>query len=243
MEVNGKVVLVTGGGSGIGAAIAAALADRGCRVAIAGRDLGKLERVASTYAGPSPLWCYACDVSDRAAVERLCHAVRQEVGAPTILVNSAGVNVARRSMADLDPADWDRMMAINATGAYNCIRAVLPDMRQHRSGLIINISSISGKRVMRLGGVAYCASKFALSALGAGVAMDEREHGVRVTNIYPGEVATPILANRPTPVSPERLSQMLQPEDVARMVLAVVDLPERAVVPELVITPMYQEYA
>ncbi len=243
MQLSGKVVLVTGGGSGIGLAIATALAGRGCRVAIAGRDEQKLQAAAATFTGNPPICPLACDVADRQAVAQLIDSVGKHLGPPEILVNSAGINVARRSTAELDPADWDRMMAVNATGAYNCIHAVLPDMRQRRSGLIINISSVAGLRVGQLGGVGYCASKFALSALGTAVALDERANGIRVTNIFPGEVATPILANRPTPVPPEKLAQMLRPEDVAAMVLAIVDLPERAVVPELVITPMYQEFA
>jgi len=160
-----------------------------------------------------------------------------------ILVNSAGINVSRRAMAELDPADWDRMMAINTTGSFNCIHAALPGMRARKSGLIINISSIAGKRAMKLGGVGYCASKFALTALGTTVGLEERANGIRVTNIYPGEVNTPILAQRPIPVPPEKLAQMLQPEDIAACVVTIAKLPPRALVPELIITPLYQEYA
>src|SRR5690606_31799507 len=118
---------------------------------------------------------------------------RRAIGEPTILVNSAGVNVRRRSMAELDPSDWQRLLQINATGAYLAIRAVLPAMRSKRSGVIVNISSVAGKRAAELGGVAYNASKFAMTALGTSVALEERHHGIRVTNIYPGEVDTPIL--------------------------------------------------
>ena len=135
------------------------------------------------------------------------------------------------------------MLAINATGAFNCIYAALPGMRQRRSGLIVNISSIAGKRALKLAGVGYCASKFAMTAIGTAVGLEERANGIRVTNIYPGEVNTPILAQRPTPVPPERLAQMLQPADIAALVVAIARLPDRVIVPELVITPLYQEYA
>ena len=106
-------------------------------------------------------------------------------------------------MAELDPADWDRVMSINASGAYYCIRAALPEMRARHDGLIVNISSIAGIRSSLLGGLAYTASKFAMTALGTTIGREEAPHGIRVTNIYPGEVATPLLETRPVPVSAE----------------------------------------
>ena len=134
-------------------------------------------------------------------------------------------------------------MAINVTGAFNCLHAVLPAMRARGAGLIVNISSIAGKRAMKLGGAGYCASKFAMTALGTTVGLEERANGIRVTNIYPGEVNTPILAQRPVPVPDEKKAQMVQPDDVAAVVITLAKLPDRVLVPELVITPMYQEYA
>ncbi len=241
MQLSDKTALVTGGGSGIGLGIALALAQEGCRVAITGRDEAKLRAAAAQFARP-PL-VRACDVSDRRAVGELLAWFESQWGTPDILVNSAGVNIAKRQMSELDPADWDQVMAINATGAFNCLHAVLPGMRKRGSGLIVNISSIAGKRAMKLGGAAYCAAKFALTALGTTVGLEERPHGIHVTNIYPGEVATPILKNRPTPVPPERIAQMLQPEDIAALVVTIAKLPPRVLVPEVVVTPLYQEYA
>ncbi len=244
MELNDKTVLVTGGGSGIGLGIARALAAEGCRLAIIGRDPQRLVDAAAGFDAGQAVFSRPCDVADRADVQRLFAWLDQQRLLPLdILVNSAGINVAKRMLGELDPADWDRMMAINNTGTFNCIHAALPGMRQRRSGLIVNISSIAGKRAMKLGGVGYCASKFAVSALGTAVGLEERTNGIHVTNIYPGEVDTPILANRPTPVPPEKLAQMLQPEDVADCVVTIAKLPPRALVPELVITPLYQEYA
>jgi NADP-dependent 3-hydroxy acid dehydrogenase YdfG len=146
-------------------------------------------------------------------------------------------------MADLDPADWDRVMNINATGAYNCIYAALPAMRQRKDGLIINITSTSGIRAGLLGGVAYSASKFAMSALGTCVALEVKDEGVRVTNIYPGEVETPILDRRPVPVSAEHRARILQPSDVGDMVAAVALLPPRAHVSDLIIKPTTQAHS
>ncbi|MBN2476848.1 MAG: SDR family oxidoreductase [Pirellulales bacterium] len=243
MQLNDKAVLVTGGGSGIGLGVAEAFAREGCRVAIAGRNQQRLEEAVAGSDGNPPLLARPCDVSDRKDVERLFAWLGEQLGPPDILVNSAGINVAKRAIGELDPADWDRMMAINNTGAFNCIQAALPAMRQRKSGLIVNISSIAGKRAMKLGGVAYCASKFAMTAMGTTIGLEERANGIHVTNVYPGEVNTPILAQRPTPVPPEKLAQMLMPEDIAACVVTIAKLPPRALVPELVITPLYQEYA
>ena len=243
MELEGKTVLVTGGGSGIGLGIALALAREGCRVAITGRDEQKLSDAARQFDGQPPIRPRACDVADRAAVDGLFAWLEKEWGALDILVNNAGINVPNRAIAELTPDDWDRMMAINVTGAFNCIYAALPGMRKQQSGLIVNISSIAGKRAIKLGGVGYCASKFAMTALGTTIGLEERVNGIHVTNVYPGEVNTPILAQRPTPSPPEKLAQILAPDDIASMVVAIAKLPARALVPELVIAPLYQEYS
>jgi NAD(P)-dependent dehydrogenase (short-subunit alcohol dehydrogenase family) len=244
MELNGKKVLVTGGGSGIGLGIALALAGEGCRVAIAGRGEKRLREGAAQFTGQPPILYRACDVSVRDDVTRLFAWLDKEGFLPLdILVTSAGINIARRKMCELDPADWDRVLAINATGTYNCMHAALPGMRQRRGGLIVSISSIAGKRAMALGGPAYCASKFAATALGTAVGLEERPNGIRVTNVYPGEVDTPILEHRPVPVPPEKRAKMVHPEDIATCVVTIAKLPPHVLVPELVITPLYQEYA
>jgi NAD(P)-dependent dehydrogenase (short-subunit alcohol dehydrogenase family) len=243
MQLKDNHVLVTGGGSGIGLGIALALAREGARVAITGRDAKKLQAAAEQFPGERAVLTRPCDVSDRAAVDALFAWVADQLGPLDILVNSAGINVPNRKITEVRPDDWDRMLAVNATGAFNCIYAALPGMRKRRSGLIVNISSIAGKRAMKLGGVGYCASKFAMTALGTTIGLEERANGIRVTNIYPGEVNTPILAQRPTPTPPEKLAQMLLPDDIAALVVAIAKLPPRALVPELIITPLYQQYS
>ncbi|MFZ5831046.1 MAG: SDR family oxidoreductase [Planctomycetota bacterium] len=240
MTLQGKNVLIAGGGSGIGLGIAQALLSEGCRVAVTGRTEETLRAVAE--ATPA-LRFRTCDVSDRAQVAALFDWFHEELGPLAILVNSAGINTKRRSTAELSGEDWDRILAINTTGAFNCVQAALPEMRERRDGLIVNIGSISGKRALKLAGMAYSASKFAMDALGTAVRLEEAVNGIRVTNIHPGEVATPILKQRPVPVPPERIAQMLQPEDLGALVVAIAKLPPRAVVPELIITPLYQEYA
>jgi NADP-dependent 3-hydroxy acid dehydrogenase YdfG len=242
ISLSTKTTLITGGGSGIGLGCALALAREGCRVVIAGRRLEVLKDAAATWTGQPPILFHACDVAVRADVDKLFAWANQQLGRIDILVNAAGVNLKHRLMSNMSPPDWDRVLAINATGVYNAMHAVLPQMRERRDGLIVNISSISGKRAAAIGGVAYNASKFAVAALGTSVANEEAANNIRVTTIYPGEVDTPILEYRPQPVSAERRAKMLLPEDVADLVVALAKLPPRAHVPELIIKPTSQEY-
>lgn len=243
MKLANKTAVVTGGGTGIGLGIAWALAGEGCRVAIAGRRQDVLAAAIAGYKGRPPLVGHPLDVTNRGSVAGLFRWAERELGRVDILVNSAGVNIKRRTMAEMEPAEWDRVMAINATGVYNCMREVLPGMQRRGDGLIITISSISGLRASMLGGTAYSASKFAVAALTTAVALEYGEHGIRLTNVYPGEVDTPILEHRPQPVTAERRASMLLPEDVGAAVLMVACLPPRAHVAELVIKPTCQEFA
>jgi len=242
MKLQGKRAVIVGGGTGIGLGIARAFAAEGCRVAIAGRREDKLREAARAWHGVPPLLVHPVDVADRASVAQLFDWANEQLGQIDILVNSAGTNIRTRSMAEMTPPQWDQVLAINATGAYNCMYAVLPQMRARRDGLIINISSVAGKRALALGGIAYCASKFAKTALGTAVANEDAANGIRVTNIFPGEVNTPILENRPEPVSDERKAAMLQPEDLGDLAVAIACLPPRAHVPELMIKPTLQQY-
>jgi NAD(P)-dependent dehydrogenase (short-subunit alcohol dehydrogenase family) len=239
----GKTALVTGGATGIGQGIAVALAQEGCRVAIAGRREDALREAAGAWQGQPAILAHPVDVADRTSVGELFAWATKHLDRIDILVNSAGVNTPKRSMADMAPEVWDMVMQVNATGAYNCIHAVLPQMRARQDGLIININSISGHRASMLGGVAYSASKFALSALSTAVALEEGKHGIRVTSICPGEVDTPLLRRRPVPVSAENLARILQPADVAAAVLMVCCLPPRAQVHDLIIKPTFQDFA
>jgi NADP-dependent 3-hydroxy acid dehydrogenase YdfG len=242
ISLTNKAALITGGGSGIGLGCALALTREGCRVAIAGRRLEVLKEAAATWSGQPPILFRACDAGDRADVEKLFGWANQQLGQIDILVNAAGVNLKNRLMSNMMPPDWDRVLTINATGVYNTMYGVLPQMRERRDGLIVNISSISGKRAAALGGVAYNASKFAVAALSTSVANEEAPNNIRITTIFPGEVDTPILEHRPQPVSAERRAKMLLPEDVADLVVAIAKLPPRAHVPELIVKPTSQEY-
>ena len=241
MSLEKQNALVVGGGTGMGEAIALALAAEGATVAVAGRRQEKLDAVAAQAEGK--ILTHTVDVAERESVKVLFDwAGVQFSGQLHLLVNCAGVNVPNRSMSELAPEDWDKVMAINATGAFNCMHFGLPLMRPHRTGLVINISSTSGKRAAPLGGLAYNASKFAMAAIGTSASEDERENSIRVTTIFPGEVDTPILDDRPVPPDADHRAKILRPADIAAITVAIAKLPPLAHVPELVIKPIGQSF-
>ncbi len=233
--------LVTGGGTGIGLGIARELARAGANVLLCGRRKEVLDAAVAEHPD-LPLRAVSLDTTDREAVNALFSSLAEQGKSPHIVVNSAGTNIARRRMQDMEPDEWDQVIQVNLTGAYNVMYAALPAMRARRMGIIINISSVAGKRALPLAGVAYAASKFGATALGTSVGLEEARNGIRVCNIYPGEVDTPILDKRLEPVSPEQRERMVKPEDIGRVVRLMVELPETAHIPELVIKPLYQEY-
>lgn len=239
--LHGKTALITGGGSGIGAAIAEAFVGAGAQVVITGRTEEKLAQVAHRLG--SACMARVCNGADGTAVDRTVAGTLEHFrGHLDILVNNAGLNLKQRTVRELSPLQWCQVMEANVNGAFYFIKAVLGAMSAQKDGLIINITSVAGKRVARLSGTAYSASKFAMQALSLSVGLEEKEHGIRCTAIVPGEVDTPILLQRPEPVSAERRKQILQPEDVAAAALFVATLPSRVNIPELIITPTSQAW-
>ena len=231
-------IVVVGGGTGMGQATAKALAAAGAAVVIGGR---RRESLDETAAGTS-IRCNTIDVADRHSTLSFFQWATEQLGQIDVMMNAAGVNIKNRSMAEMQPEQWDQVLAINATGAYNCLYAVLPQMRQRKDGLIINVSSVAGKRAIALGGIAYSASKFAMTSLGTCVSNEIAADGVRLTNVYPGEVNTPLLEQRPAPVTEEHKQRILQPEHVAEAMLALIALPKEVHIPELVIKPLSQAW-
>jgi NADP-dependent 3-hydroxy acid dehydrogenase YdfG len=240
MSLQNKIVVVTGGATGIGFALAQSFSEKGAQVVIGSRRQSAIDEAIQKSGGK--LHGKAVDVGNRTDVNQFMTWVESTYGKVDVLVNAAGVNIKDRTMAAMLPEQWDQVMQINATGAYNCIHAVLPGMKTRKSGFIVNISSVTGKRAIALGGVAYAASKFAMTALGTCVANEVGGEGIRVTNVYPGEVDTPILDHRPVPVTEAHRQSILRPEDIAQVVVALVDTPARVHVPEIVIKPVHQSY-
>ena len=235
----GKKVLVTGGGSGVGQATARLFAAEGATVAIAGRDAAKLAETARDF--PQML-VVPTDVTDPAAVAVLIKSVLAQFGQIDILVNNAGTNIKARRMRELSIENWHKLVRTNLDGAFYCIREVLPGMIERKDGIIVNVNSVSGKRPYPLAGAGYAAGKFGLHALAGCLASEELESGIRVSSIYPGEIDTPILEERPNPVSAEQRAKILKAEDVANAILFVSSLPAHVSVPELIIKPTSQLY-
>lgn len=238
MKLKDQVVIVTGGGSGAGASIVASCVAEGAQVVAMGRDAAKLE--AACAAAGEDAHAEAGNVTDRDRVREIIATTIERFGRIDILVNNAGVNIADRSLEKLTPEDWDLVMNVNATGAYNTVHEVLPHMRKQGGGLVVAVSSMAGMEPSVLGGVVYSAAKHAMSVLTKMIDLEEAKHGIRSCVISPGEINTPILDQRPVKVSDEHKARILQPEDIAAAVLFVATLPDRVVIPEMVIKPLGQ---
>ncbi|HJZ57693.1 MAG TPA: SDR family oxidoreductase [Gemmataceae bacterium] len=241
-KLAGKVAVVTGGGSGVGKAVALLFLKEGAKVVIAGRDAAKLAAVAAEANVGERLRSVPTDVGKAEQCQTLIDAAIRAFGRIDILVNNAGTNLKARTIRELTPEAWDMMVRTNLDGAFYCTKAVLPQMFDRKDGVIVNVVSIAGKRANPLGGAAYVAAKFGMGGLGLVLSNEEKDSGVRVSNVYPGEIDTPILKERPKPVTDEQRAVILKPEDVAEAVLFVASLPSRVSIPELVIKPTAQMY-
>jgi NAD(P)-dependent dehydrogenase (short-subunit alcohol dehydrogenase family) len=239
----GQVAWVTGGGSGIGLAGAIELAKAGCRVVVSGRDAAKLDvAIASAQARGAPpgsISAAPLDVADAAAVVRVAAEVQGRHGRVDVLVNSAGVNFAKRYWNDTDSATFGEVVAINLNGAAACTLAVLKGMQQRRQGTVINVASFAGWYLGYLTGPAYTASKAAMIALSHSFNIEECVNGLRATALCPGEAATPILKKRPVEPSAEEKARMLQEDDLGRTIRFIAEMPPHVCVNELVITPVW----
>jgi NADP-dependent 3-hydroxy acid dehydrogenase YdfG len=233
--LDGTTAIVTGAGTGIGAAVAVALHGAGAAVTLIGRRPEPLAEVAGRL-GDRVHAC-ACDVSDSDAVQAAVAEAARVHGPATILVNNAGINTNPRTVADVSLPDWDLTVAVDLSGVFYCVRAALPAMRAAGGGTIVNIGSTAGRWGSSLAGAAYSAAKHGVVGLNSVINDEESRNGIRCTVILPGEVETPILDRRPEPVSAERRRAMLQPEDVAAATLLAATLPDRACITELVIKP------
>lgn len=233
VSLSKQVVLVVGASSGIGRETAVLFAKEGARVMAAARRAERLRALQDEF--PS-IETAVADASDALAMERLASETAARLGPIDILVYNTGTNVKDRALARLNTQIWDMMLATNLNGAYYITRAVLPSMRERKSGHIIFVSSISGI-VPDISGAAYQASKRGLIGLAHAIRVEEREHGIRTCAVCPGLVDTEILENRPVKPGPEVLAKALQPQDVAEAIVAVAKLPARVTVPEMQVMP------
>lgn len=233
MTLAGQVALVTGGGRGIGRAIALALAREGADVALAARTSRELESVAAEARGHGhralPI---TADVTDEAQVERMVRLALETLGRLDILVTAAGAGVfgsVRESKLD----DWEQMMAVNLRGTYLCCRAALEPMLRQGSGTVINVVSLAAVRTIS-GCAGYTASKAGVLGFTRVLAEEVRGQGIRVAALCPGATDTPFW--NAIPNGPDR-ARMLRAEDVGRAALFIATLPPGAMVEEVVLAP------
>ena len=186
-ELDRRVAVVTGGGKGIGRAVAAALAEAGARVAVLGRDMAALEATA----GPIKGLAVACDVAEGDQIAGAFAQVRAALGPIGVLVNNAGITASAKT-ADMDEAVWERILRVNLTGAFLCCRAALPDMLAARWGRIVNVASIAARTGLRYSS-AYSASKHGLLGLTRSLALEVARQGITVNAVCPGWTATEML--------------------------------------------------
>jgi 3-oxoacyl-[acyl-carrier protein] reductase len=198
----GKVALVTGGASGIGAAVARRLLEEGARVA-------SLDLEAKA---PEGVFGLAADVSSSADVEDAVAAVREELGHVDVLVCSAGIPGASLSTVDVPDDEWKRVLAINADGVFYCNRAVLPSMVERGYGRIVNVASIAGKEGNPMA-AAYSASKAAVIAMTKAIGKDVAGTGVLVNCVAPAVIETPILDG----MSQDHVAYMVERIPMGRM--------------------------
>jgi NAD(P)-dependent dehydrogenase (short-subunit alcohol dehydrogenase family) len=233
-----KTAVVTGAGSGVGQATALALVKESWRVAILGRREAALkETVTRAGRDAKRLLICPCDISEPAAVDKMAATVRAELGDVDVLVNAAGTNTPARTLKELALVKYRELIETNLTGAYLCVQAFLPRMRERRSGTIVNVVSDAGRQANAKAGVAYVISKFGMAGFTQSINTEERANGIRACSIFPGDIDTPILDKRPSPPPPEARQKMLRAEDVAECILLAIRLPARAIVEEILIRP------
>ena len=235
MSLTEKVALVTGGGTGIGKAIAKALLGEGCKVIINGRREEILNAAASELSGN--IDTMVCDVTKEGQVERSFNEIISKHGRLDILINNAGMAVKAKSY-ELDYDKWKKVIDINLNGAFLCSREAMKVMVKQKEGRIINIGSISGQ-MSRPENAPYTASKFGLEGMTRALALDGRDHGIAVSILHPGNVATDIWKGREEVAQKEGLIPL---EDIGKLAVTMLSMSPNINVLGSVILPITQPY-
>jgi len=228
----GQVAVITGAGSGIGAAIARKMGRMGAVAVVCGRTRDTLQSTATAISqAGAQAEVIECDVTNLASVESLAKRVDSRFGRIDILVNNAGIGGSGGPLHQLSPETWDRVLNTNLRGVYYCIRSFAPLMIRANRGHIVNISSLAGKNPLP-NGAAYSASKWGLNGLSYSVAEELRVHSIRVSVVCPGSVQTEF-----SPHSAKNSAKMLQPDDVAHVVAMLVTQAPQSFASEILLRP------
>lgn len=242
--IEGKVVLITGGSTGIGAEVARLLASRGAQVAIAARRKDKLEEVVAEITAQGGIAKgYTLDVTDKHQVEAVVAAIVVDFGKLDVLINNAGL-MPIRPMSEVNTDEWDAMIDVNLKGTLYGIAAALPRFLAQESGHIINLSSVAGVKVFAPGGTVYSGTKFAVSAISEGLRQEVGDK-VRVTSIAPGAVDSDLKHSTSGTAKDTVLDfykQAIPAASVARAIAFAIEQPDDVDINEIVLRPTKQEF-
>lgn len=229
IDLSNRVAIVTGAGHGIGRAVAKALAQHGALVVVNDVNQDSIEIVVNEIQSQDlKAVAHEADVSDWKSVKQMVDRTISELGDVNILVNNAGVLKSTSPLESISEKEWDQVIDVNLKGAFNCIKAVIPIMKEQRWGKIVNVSSIAGKSVSNSGGAHYTASKAALLGLTRHAALESAPFGININAIAPAGVDTEMVAK----VWPQDriddlvkripIGRLAYPEEIADLVMFLV---------------------
>ena len=242
-EIESKVVIITGASSGVGEATARRLGASGAKLMLAARREDRLKDLVAAIEKTGGTVAYrVTDVADRAQVQALADATLETYGRIDVLVNNAGL-ISASPLDQIKVDEWDQIIDVNLKGVLYGIAAVLPTMRQQKSGHVINLSSIAGHKVLP-GAAVYCATKYAVRAISEGLRLESNGE-IRSTNISPGAVATELTSTitdgDTTSWVNQQYSLAMDADAIARAIAYAIEQPGDVDVNEIIIRPTRQE--
>ena len=240
-SLKGKSVILTGAGSGIGKVTAKMLGEQGANVFVVGRRENLLKESVKEIENAGGKGAFlSADLEDGDSAANVAEEAIKEFGNIQYLVNNAGHSSKVRSMRYVKKDDWQSVFNVNVEGVYRLTQAILPNMIENGGGTVVTISSMAAINPGLMGGVPYSSAKAAVAAMMTAMRQELREHGIRSCTIYPAEVDTPILDNRPLPPNAQARATMMMPEDIAETILLCMRMPHRTIVQDVIVSPTIQ---
>ena len=237
-SLKNKSVILTGAGSGIGRITAKMLGAIEANVFIVGRRENLLIDTVKEIEEAGGKGAYiSADLEDGDAAANVAEVAIKEFGNIQYLINNAGHSSKVRALRYVEKEDWQSVFNVNVEGVYRLTQAIIPNMIENREGTIVTVSSMAAITPGLMGGIPYSSAKAAVAAMMTAMRQELREYGIRSCTIYPAEVDTPILDNRPLPPDAKARSTMMQPEDIAEAILLCMRMPQRTIVQDLVVSP------
>ena len=217
------------------------LGELGANVFVVGRRENLLKESVKEIEDAGGKGAYlSADLEDGDSAANVAKEAIKAFGNIQYLVNNAGHSSKVRSMRYVEKDDWQSVFNVNVEGVYRLTQAILPNMIENGGGTVVTISSMAAINPGLMGGVPYSSAKAAVAAMMTAMRQELREHGIRSCTIYPAEVDTPILDNRPLPPDEQARSTMMQPEDIAETILLCMRMPHRTIIQDLIVSPTIQ---